>query len=231
MKKNHISKRHQKSRKLIKRLEIIIDFFKKIWKCIYELYGRIWKHKLFLYVVLLIAGILFCIYLCNDLNTKMESIIISIATGLIASSIIAWYSELKNYELSEMEELLFEIDCFERNVQNLCRRIDGKNASVKTIADSYMKLMDEQFTVAEKYHNNKHITGLIPALGDDEAMKETYLSDMVSSVWESDTYTPEFVEEFHMVIRDSLAIMERQNRMCMSKVKGVIKSSQKMLWF
>ena len=45
------------------------------------------------------------VYFCFDLNNKAETVIISVATGLFASMIIAWYSEIKTYELSDLEEL------------------------------------------------------------------------------------------------------------------------------
>ena len=188
-----------------------------------------WKHKQFLYFILVVAIILLVVYFKFEFDTKFESIIISIATGLLASSIIAWYSELKSYTLSELEDLLFEIDFFDRDVKSLYQRTYN-NIPIKRIAELYYDLLTKQSELSEKYYNNKYLIEPIPSLGDHEAVETPdIIQEKIAMVWERDCFTKEFSEEFMETIRNSLTIMERQNRYCMSYVKDLIKLSKKIL--
>lgn len=188
-----------------------------------------WKHKQFLFFILVVAIILLVTYFKYEFDTKFESIIISIATGLLASSVIAWYSELKSYTLSELEDLLFEIDFFDRDVKSLYLRTFN-NIPIKRIADLYNDLLTKQSELSEKYYNNKYLIEPIPTLGDYEAVETPdIIQEKIAIVWERDSFTKEFSEEFIQIIRNSLTIMERQNRYCMSYVKDLIKFSKKIL--
>jgi len=195
------------------------SFLTRIWK---------WKHKSFICILCVLVAILVFVYFCFNLNDEVETIIISVATGLFASMIIAWYSEIKTYELSDLEELMIDIEQFNREIHRRLNQID-KCASSQQAVELYDDLTQKQESVLEKYEKNeKHLRKPIPALGYQVDPNDKEFHDFLSKARAGKMEDSKEKEEVLLTIQDIMWVMLRQNNYCMENVHETLKYARKV---
>ena len=190
--------------------------------------AKVWKHKSFIYLLCILVVTLVLVYFCFDLNNKAETVIISVATGLFASMIIAWYSEIKTYELSDLEELMIDIEQFNREIHRRLNQID-KCASSQQAVELYDDLIEKQKSVLKKYEKNeKHLRKPIPALGHQVDPNDKEFHDFLSKARAGKMEESNDKAEVLMTIQDILCVMLRQNNYCMENVHETLKYARKV---
>lgn len=190
--------------------------------------AKVWKHKSFIYLLCILVVTLVLVYFCFDLNNKAETVIISVATGLFASMIIAWYSEIKTYELSDLEELMIDIEHFNREIHRRLNQI-SKSVSAQQAVEHYDILIIKQDRVLKKYKRNmKHLRKPIPALGHQVDLTDKEFHDFLSEARAGKMEDSKDKEEVLMTIQDILWVMLRQNIYCLENIHKTLKYARKV---
>lgn len=187
-----------------------------------------WKHKIFHLFMLLILAAFICLYLCTNLSPKVGTIIISVATGILASLVVTWYTEIKSNDLLPLDNLAFEIEIFDRDARDLINRVE-RIPKAQTIAESYFHLQDKQQTIAEKYNVEKHLKKPVPVFGDQESNDDKVISVVIQAGMRGEAESPEDKSILISVVRDSLVIMLQQNRLCLERVREAQNKARRIL--
>ncbi len=187
-----------------------------------------WKHKIFHLFMLLSLAAFICLYLCIDLSPKVETVFISVATGILASLVVTWYTEIKSNDLLPLDDLAFEIEIFDRDVRDLINRVE-RIPKAQTIAESYLHLQDKQQTIAEKYNVEKHLKKPVPVFGDQESIDDKVIGIVIQAGMLGEAESPEDKSILIGVVRDSLVIMLQQNRLCLERVREAQNMARRIL--
>ena len=142
----------------------------------------------------------------------------------------AIYSEYKNTEIDERKSFLDELESFDKAVNDLAVKIDFKTCLVDKIAIEYLKLIDKQEVLQQKYERIKTQTRPAPAFGDSELDVVEEITDRIHrAFYEESAETIKSRDDIIKSVRGSLAIMQRQNRMCRDRIIDEIKLASKVL--
>lgn len=187
--------------------------------------------KYLLWMCVFSTALIIISFLSRNLkDTWFSTVCISTALSILAGIIVAIYSEYKNTEIDERKSFLDELESFDKAVNDLAVKIDFKTCLVDKIAIEYLKLIDKQEVLQQKYERIKTQTRPAPAFGDSELDVVEEITDRIHrAFYEESAETIKSRDDIIKSVRGSLAIMQRQNRMCRDRIIDEIKLASKVL--
>ena len=187
--------------------------------------------KYLLWMCVFSTALIIISYLTRNLkDTWFSTVCISTSLSILAGIIVAIYSEYKNTEIDERKCFLDELRSFDETVNGLAVEIDFKTCLGDKIAIEYLKLLDKQEVLQQKYDRIKTKKGPTPAFGDSELDVVEEITNRIHCAFYEENLEPmKNRDEIIEGIRGSLAIMQNQNRMCRDRITDEMKMASKVL--
>ena len=178
-----------------------------------------YKHRNYLRILLAFSVILMVV--CSDwsnIKVGICTIILNSCIGIVASTIVLLYTDWKSEEKDHREKLLSDIEQFFIETKILAMKIDSKLCPFESAALDYIKLTQLQASITEKYDELKTMEKPTPAFGDSEISIVNNIQERILEIAKKDS-DQEYKQQTIEMIRNSIAIMERQTRLCKMRIQ------------
>ena len=178
-----------------------------------------YKHRNYLRILLAFSVILMVV--CSDwsnIKEAIHTIILNSCIGIVASTIVLLYTDWKSEEKDHREKLLSDIEQFFIETKIVAMKIDSKLYPFESVALDYIKLTQLQASITERYNELKTMVKPTPAFGDSEISIVKDIQDRILEMAKEDS-NQEYKQQTIEMIRDSIAVMERQTRLCKMRIQ------------